>query len=354
MNKHTSLAVTDESKKELAGWIKSKKTQRRYYERAKIIMALHEGKSNKQVAEEMKTRQATISKWRKRFVATGISGLYDAPRSGKPAQYNQAHEQRILKTLDKEPPKGYSKWNGKLLADHLKDVHKGHVWRVLRKHKVHLQRNRSWCISTDPEFSAKAADIIGLYLQPQENAVVLCIDEKPSIQALERSQGWLKLPDGRAITGYSHEYKRNGTITLFAALDIATGQVKGKLYKRKRRIEFLDFMNEIVQQHGNDRPIHVIVDNFRTHKPKHDKWQLRHKNVHFHYTPTHASWLNMVEIWFSILSRHALKNKSFSHVKELIQAINDYVQVYNQTARPFQWTKATVHPKTPTINFADL
>ena len=354
MNKHTSLVVPVDIQKELEGWIRNRKTERRYFERAKIILMLHQGHSNKDVAQQMKTRQATVSKWRKRFIASGLQGLYDAPRSGKPVQYDDTHEQRILKALDKKPPKGYSQWNGNLLARELGDIHKGHVWRVLRKHKVHLQRNRSWCISTDPEFSAKAADIIGLYLQPEANAVVLCVDEKPSIQALERSQGWLKLPNGRALTGYSHEYKRNGTITLFAALNVATGVVKGKLYKRKRRIEFLDFMNDVVGQHGRDVPIHVIVDNFRTHKPKNDQWLRRHKNVHFHYTPTHASWLNMIEVWFSILSRHALKNKSFASVQELKQAIVDYLSVYNESATPFRWTKATVHPKAPILNFANL
>jgi hypothetical protein len=164
------------------------------------------------------------------------------------------------------------------------------VWRVLREHEISLERRRSWCISTDPAFAQKAAVIVALYLQPPENAVVLSVDEKPHIQALERAQGWLKLPNGKALTGFNHEYKRHGTTTLFAALDVVTGLVKAGHYRRRRRVEFLHFMNRVVVDHLG-REIHVILDNLNTHKPKHDCWLARHKNIHFHFTPTHASWL---------------------------------------------------------------
>ena len=160
-------------------------------------------------------------------------------------------------------------------------------------------------------FAQKAADVVALYLQPPENAVVLSVDEKPHIQALERAQGWLKLPNSKALTGFNHEYKRHGTTTLFAALEITTGLVKAGHYRRRRRVEFLHFMNRIVAQHPGWE-MHVILDNLNTHKPKHDRWLARHKNVHFHFTPTHASWLNQVEVWFSILSRHALAGASFT------------------------------------------
>ena len=179
-----------------------------------------------------------------------------------------------------------------------------------------LSARKSWCESNDPDFAAKAAEIVGLYLDPPQNALVLAVDEKPSIQALERKQGYLKLANGRALTGRSHDYKWHGTTTLFAAFDVATGKVTGRHYKRRRRIEFLDFMNRIVKNH-RDREIHVILDNLNTHKPKEDRWLGRHANVHFHFTPTKASWLNQVEIWFSILAGKALAGASFASVAEL-------------------------------------
>ena len=186
------------------------------------------------------------------------------------------------------------------MAAALGDVDVQYVWRFLRAQKIDLAGRKSWCESNDPEFVAKAADVVGLYMAPPENAIVICVDEKPSIQALERAQGYLKLPNGRALTGHSHDYKRNGTTTLFAAFEVATGKVTAAHKKRRRRIEFLDFMNDIVAAHP-DTAIHVVLDNLNTHKPKNDRWLKRHPNVHFHFTPTRASWLNQVEIWFSIL-----------------------------------------------------
>ena len=246
-----------------------------------------------------------MSKWRTRFSKDGLSGLQDAPRPGASRHYDEVTEKRIFSLLDQKPPTGYATWSGGLLAEALGDVSKHQVWRVLRRHGIHLQRRRSWCISTDPEFAPKAADIVGLYLGPPENAVVISVDEKPHIQALERAQGWLRLPNGKALTGFSHGYKRHGTTTLFAALNVATGQVKAGHYKRRRRREFLDFMNEVIADYSGQE-IHVILDNLNTHKPKQDRWLAKHENVHFHYTPTSASWLNQIEIWFSILGRRAL------------------------------------------------
>jgi transposase len=256
--------------------------------------------------------------------------------------------------LDEPPPSGYAAWNGKLLAEALGDVSPYHVWRVLRKHGICLQRRRSWCISTDPEFAVKAAAIVGLYLAPPENAIVLCVDEKPGIQALERAQGWLKLPNGKALTGFSHEYERHGTATLFAALEVATGLVKAGHYTRKRRSEFLDFMNELVAGYPEDAELHVILDNLSTHKPKDDRWLKRHPNVHFHFTPTHASWLNMVEIWFSILWRQALRGASFTSPRQVRQAIDRFIDTYSEHASPFEWTRETVHNIQPRKCYADL
>ena len=232
-------------------------------------------------------------------------------------------------------------------------VSRDKVWHVLRRRGIHLQRRRSWCVSTDPQFAAKAADIVGIYLDPPENAVVLSVDEKPSIQALERAQGYLKLPDGKAITGQSHEYTRHGTTTLFGALNVATGQVKAGHYRRRRRREFLDFTNQIIADYP-DQQIHVILDNLNTHKPKHDRWPARHPTVHLHYTPTHASWLNQIECWFSILSRAALPGASFTSPRQLRNAIDAFIEAYNERAAPFEWTKRHVRPTTPADSYAKL
>jgi transposase len=337
----SQINLTIEEKAELAKWVRSHKIEKRFSERAQIILMAGQGKINKEIASELSTREATVGKWRGRFSKLRMLGLQDVPRSGKPSIYKKEDEKRVLEALDKNPPKGYSTWSGGLLSEYLKDISKDYVWKVLKKHGIQLQRKHSWCISTDPEFAQKSADIVGLYLNPPEKAVVICVDEKPAIQALERAQGWLKLPNGKAITGFNHEYKRHGTTTLFAALEVSTGLVKTEQFNRRRRKEFLSFMNDVIRQYGN-KEIHVILDNLSTHKPKNDKWLTRHKNVSFHYTPTHASWLNQVEVWFSILSRQALKNKSFTSKEQLVQAIINFEKAYNKKASPFIWTKTVV------------
>jgi hypothetical protein len=179
------------------------------------------------------------------------------------------------------------------------------------------------------------------------------VDEKPSIQALEREQGWLRMPDGQALRGFNHEYKRHGTTTLFAALEVATGMVHAGQYLRHRRREFLDFMNEVIAV-CPDKEIHVVLDNYRTHKPKRDNWLNRHPKVHFHYTPTHASWINQVECWFSILSRQALKGASFTSPRQVREAIDKFVAAHNQDAAPFEWTKRIVYPVGFKHHYADL
>jgi transposase len=312
------------------------------------------GKGSVEIAQSLKTRLATVSKWRIRFARERIAGLSDRPRPGARLKYGMETKKRLLAMLDESPPPGYATWNGNLLARALGDVSEHHVWRVLREYGVSLQRRRSWCISTDPEFAEKAADIIGLYLAPPENAVVISVDEKPSIQALERAQGWLALPNGKTITGFSHEYKRHGTTTLFGALEVATGMVRAGHYKRKRRREFLDFMNWIASAYGSDLQIHVILDNLSTHKPKEDRWLKRHPNVRFHFTPTHASWLNQIETWFSILWTHALRGASFTSPRQVRERIDLFIQAYNQDCAPFEWKKAKVYPSKPKRKYADL
>lgn len=351
--KAANIVLTDVERSTLRGWTMAGKTEQRLSFRAGMILALADGASNEEAARRQRTRVATVSKWRGRFARQRLEGLTDAARSGKPAHYNERIERQILKTLDQPPPEGYARWNGRLLAHRLETVSKHHVWRVLRKHDISLERRRSWCISTDPAFAQKAADVVGLYLNPPDNALVLSVDEKPHIQALEHAQGWLKLPNGKALTGFNHEYKRHGTTTLFAALDVATGMVKAGHYTRRRRIEFLDFMNRVVADH-DDQEIHVVLDNLNTHKPKRDQWLARHKNVHFHFTPTHASWLNQVEVWFSILSAQALAGASFTSPQQVRERIDAFVAAHNQIAHPFEWTKQVVFSKHPRVTYANL
>jgi transposase len=349
----TPIVLSAAERGTLEAWARATSIERRRVERAQIVLLAAAGLASRAIGRALGCRHHTVSKWRVRFAKDRLAGLTDAPRSGKPKTYDAATDRRILALLDRPPPAGFARWTAPLIARELGDVSDQYVWRFLRAQRIDLAGRRSWCLSTDPEFVAKAADIIGLYLDPPDNALVLAVDEKPAIQALERAQGYLKLPNGRALTGFAHEYGRRGTTTLFAALDVATGQIKAKHTKRRRRAEFLDFMNEVVAD-DPDQEIHVILDNLSTHKPKRDQWLVRHKNVQFHFTPTHASWLNQVEIWFSILARSTLNGASFTSVAQLRAAIDAFIEAYNATATPFQWRRPTLHPKGLASRITDL
>jgi transposase len=324
--------------------VRAPTTEQRDVFRARIILLADEGRATRSIARTLGTMPRTVSAWRGRFAREGLAGLGNKAHPGPAPTYGTETGCRILTVLDREPPAGFARWTGALIAAELGDVHEQYVWRFLRAQKIDLAGRKSWCESDDPEFVAKAADVVGLYMAPPENAIVISVDEKPSIQALERAQGYLKLPNGRALTGHSHDYKRNGTSTLFAAFEVATGKVTAAHKNRRRRVEFLDFMNDIVADHPGTE-IHVILDNLNTHKPKNDRWLKRHPNVHFHFTPTRASWLNQVEIWFSILEGKSLHGASFTSVKQLREHIDAFIESYNHNAKPFVWTKAKVHQR---------
>jgi transposase len=336
----TPVLLTDDERAELESLVRSTKTEYRTRLKAQIVLMAADGAATRAIAREVGCAIRIVSKWRMRYARDRLAGFDETGNRGAAPKYGPETGRRILALLDTKPPSGYANWTGSLIARTLCDVHEQYVWRFLRAQKIDLSGRKSWCESNDPEFVAKAAEIVGLYMAPPENAIVLAVDEKPSIQALERAQGYLKLPNGRSLTGQSHDYKRHGTTTLFAALNVATGKVIGRHYKRRRRIEFLDFMNEIGAAY-RDCHIHVVLDNLSTHKPKRDMWLARHKNVTFHYT--HTSWLNQVEIWFSILTAKSLKGASFQAVEEL--RIDAFIKDYNETARPFAWTKPKVHQK---------
>jgi transposase len=226
-------------------------TAQRDVKRARIVLLAAEGRSTRSIAAEVVVQPRIVSHWRRRFAEHGLGGLKDRPRAGKKPMYGKATNKRILVLLEKPPPAGYARWTGPLLAEALGDVDVQYVWRFLRAHNIDLAARKSWCESNDPAFVAKAADVVGLYVDPPAKAIVLCVDEKPSIQALERAQGYLKLPNGRALTGQSHDYKRHGTTTLFAALEVATGRIIAAHSKRRRRVEFLGFMNSLVALPGS-------------------------------------------------------------------------------------------------------
>jgi transposase len=340
--KPQQLQCSDAEREALEEWAKSRTQEARIVERAKIILGCLAGTPIVQIARELNIRSNTVIDWRKRFQEMGIDGLYDRPRSGKPPIYGDEYRKNVLATLELPPPAGQSAWDGPSVAKRLESSNDA-VWRVLRKEGICLSRHRSWCISTDPEFAAKAADIVGLYLNPPKNALVLSVDEKPSIQALERTTGYVETSNGKIVRGYRSTYKRHGTLNLFAALEIATGAVHTQTTKQKRRVEFLEFMDKVLQDIpvDNNKEIHVILDNYCIHKKNHE-WLAQHPNVFFHYTPTSASWLNQVEIWFGILTRKALRGASFKSTDDIRKAIVDFVQAYGPTAKPFVWRKRDV------------
>jgi transposase len=349
----TPIILTEEERSELDGLARSTRTQHRLRQRARIVLLAAAGEPTRAIARAVGCTIGTASKWRVRYAARRLAGLDETGHRGAVPKYSGETGRRILAVLDNPPPAGHGRWTAPLIAAALGEVHEQYVWRFLRAQRIDLAGRKSWCVSRDPEFAAKAAEIVGLYLDPPQGALVIAVDEKPHIQALERAQGYLKLPNGRALGGRSHDYTRHGTSTLFAAFNIANGEVMACHYKRRRRVEFLDFMNRVVADHAG-REIHVILDNLKTHKPKRDGWRARHKNVHFHFTPTHASWLNQVECWFSILAAGSLRSASFTGVAQLRKHINAFIEHYNQTARPFAWTKSEVHQKRLKPRFADL
>lgn len=348
----TPIRLTSEERTELEGLARSVRTEHRTRLKARIVLMAAEGAATRAIGRALGCTTGTASKWRVRYAQDRLAGFSETGNRGAKTKYGIDAGRRILALLDTPPPEGCANWAGPLIAEALGDIHVQHVWRFLRAQKIDLSGRKSWCVSNDPEFAAKAAEIVGLYMAPPDNAIVLAVDEKPAIQALERAQGYLKLPNGRALTGQSHDYKRHGTTTLFAALNVGSGEVLGRHYKRRRRVEFLDFMNRVVAAYP-ERKIHVVLDNLSTHKPRRDLWLKRHKNVHFHYTPTHASWLSQIEIWFSILTSKSLTGASFASVKDLIAHIDAFIERYNQTATPFLWTKSEVHQKRLRPCFAD-
>ena len=336
-----ALECSAEEKASLLAISKSRTEEVRIVERARIILACLEGKEIQQVAREFKVAVPTVSKWRQRFGLFGLRGLHDEPRSGKPVTYDSAFRDRVLALLEQPPPSGMSHWDGPAVAMRLgSSVHA--VWRVLRREGIYLQRLRTWCVSTDKEFAVKAADVVGLYLNPPLNALVLSVDEKPSIQAIERPSGYVETDSGTVVRALKSTYKRHGTLNLFAALNVGTGEVQTEITEYKKRADFQSFLESVIAEHPPDQEIHVILDNYCTHK-RNDEWLTQFDGrVQFHFTPTSASWLNQVEIIFSLLARKTLRGASFKSKNELSAAIEAFITNHNAKAKPFKWRKREV------------
>ena len=340
--------------RELVRISKSQSEEHRLVKRARMVLGCVEGKRIMDLAAELGEHEEIIIKWRDRFMEKGIGGLLDAPRSGAPVTYGDEWKKTVLEKLAEKPPNGLARWDSPTLATTL-NTSEDAVQRFLKKEGIQLARMRTWCVSTDPEFVTKAADIVGLYLNPPENAIVLCIDEKPSMQALSRTTGIIKTSNGKVMSAIKSTYKRNGTQNLFAALEVMTGTIHGKPTKLKKRADFLLFMDDLLEElpQGENIHYHAILDNYCIHK-RCDEWLASHPNVTFHFTPTSASWLNQIEIWFGIMSRKVLRGASFNSTDELSQAIKLYIQAYNETAEPFMWKKREVRGSQIKDNLSNL
>ena len=258
------LECSAEDKASLLALTKSRTAEARAVERARIILSSLEGKEIQQVAWDLRVSVPTVSKWRQRFSLWGLRGLSDQPRPGKPVRYDNAFRNQVLAMLEEAPPPGMSHWDGPAVAEKL-DASVHAVWRVLRREGIYLQRRRSWCVSTDKEFAPKAADVVGLYLNPPLNALVLSVDEKPSIQAIERASGYVETDSGKVVRGLKSTYKRHGTLNLFAALEVGTGQVKTKFTEYKKREDFRGFLDGVLADQPPDKEIHVVLDNYSPH-----------------------------------------------------------------------------------------
>jgi transposase len=335
------LECSVEEKASLIDITKSRTEEARAVERAWIVLRCLEGKEIQQVAQELGVSIPTVGKWRKRFALFGVRGLRDDPRPGKPVTYDRAFRDRVLALLEQPPPPGMSHWDGPAVAEKLgSSVYA--VWRILRREGIYLQRLRSWCVSTDKEFAVKAADVVALYLNPPVNAVVLSVDEKPSMQAIERSSGYVETDNGTVVRALKSTYKRHGTLNLFAALNVGTGEVQTKVTEYKKREDFQSFLEDVIAGQSPEQELHVILDNYSTHKKNADWLAKFEGRVQFHFTPTSASWLNQIEIVFSLLARKTLRGASFKSKDELSQAIAAFIRNHNEHAKPFKWRKRDV------------
>ena len=332
-----AVSLTKEERTLLESYVRSRSIPYGLSVRFRIIRLAADGLGNKEISKKVNLSRASVGKWRKRYCERGLEGLHDELRPGRPRSVSDEKVAELIHKTLKTKPEGATHWSTRIMADQIGLSHMTvcRVWRTFGL-KPHL--SDTFKLSTDPFFVEKVRDIVGLYLNPPENALVLCVDEKSQCQALERSQPTLPLGFGYA-EGYTHDYVRHGTLTLFAALDVATGGVLAQSKKRHRHQELLQFLRHIDANVPPELDVHIIMDNYATHK--HEKvraWFAKKPRYHVHFTPTYSSWLNQVETWFSIITRKAIRRGSSRSTKELAQKIDLFVKNHNRNSKPFIWT----------------
>jgi transposase len=332
------LELTVQENNQLVEWTRRHKTSQALALRSRIILACAQGVDNCEVARRCGVIRQTVSKWRNRFLERRLDGLLDEPRPGAPRKLDDARIEALIATTLNERPREATHWSTRLLAKKV-GVSQTTVSRAWRAFGLQPHRSETFKLSTDPLFIDKVRDIVGLYMDPPTKAMVLCVDEKSQIQALDRTQPILPLAPGLPERR-THDYKRHGTTTLFAALDVASGKVIGELHRRHRSKEFLTFLRTIDNNVPAELDVHLIMDNYGTHKtPTVKGWLARHPRFHVHFTPTSGSWLNLVERWFGLISQRQIKRGTHRSTFELERAIRNYLSVYNEEPKPFDWTK---------------
>jgi transposase len=333
-----AITLSPEQRAALLQRARSRSLPARVVERAQVVLLAAEGQRDKQIAARMKITPKKVSRWRKRFLTLGMAGLQqDAPRPGRTPTITASVVRRVVNMTTRQKPANATHWSTRSMA-RAAGISEASVRRIWHSHGLKPHRLESFKISHDPEFAEKLEDIVGLYLNPPEHALVLCVDEKSQIQALDRTQPGLPLKRGRSQT-MTHDYKRNGTASLFAALNAANGEVYGLCQERHRHQEWLKFLRLLDQAMPSHLDLHLIGDNYATHKhPKVQRWLERHPRFHMHFTPTSASWLNMVERFFRDLTQNRLRRGVFRDLEELVLAIGDYIDRHNENPKPFIWT----------------
>lgn len=330
--------LTDEDRGTLEAWTRRQTTSQALALRARIILLCAEGLPDINVAPELGTTRETVGKWRRRFLARGVDGLLDEPRPGAPRKITDEMVEAVVVTTLETTPKGATHWSTRELAKQVGVSHSS-VGRIWRAFGLAPHRSETFTLSNDPLFVDKVRDVVGLYHNPPDHAVVLCVDEKSQIQALNRTQPMLPMLPGRTERK-TNTYKRNGTTSLFAALNVATGEVIGECHRRHRAIEFRKFLNTIDKEVPDKYDVHLVLDNLSTHKaPTVKQWLAKHPRFHLHFTPTYSSWINQVERWFAILEQRQLKRGAHCSAAELEQAIYEFIEAHNEQPQPFVWTK---------------
>jgi transposase len=332
-----ALAVTSADRKQLVALSRQRSIPQGILLRVNIVLGAAEGEANHVLARKLSTTITTVLLWRNRYEAEGLGGLLeDRPRSGRPKRLSESKEAAIVEATMKTVPRDATHWSVRTMATSQK-VSPATVFRIWKKHKLQPHRVDSFKFSNDPDFAPKVRDIVGLYMNPPDKAIVLSVDEKSQIQALDRTQPILPLRSGLPER-QTHDYERHGTTTLFAALNVLQGTVIGECQPRHRHQEFLRFLDRIDQSIAADLDIHMVLDNYGTHKhPEVKKWLAARPRYHVHFTPTSSSWLNQVERWFAEITRKRIRRGTFRSVRELTKAIHDYIRIYNNDPRPFQW-----------------